>query len=166
MPLYEYTVVPAPKKGAKARGVRGTEARFAHALTELINEKAVEGWEYLRAEALPSEERSGMIGKTRVVQNLLVFRRPRPGEGAWPAASAQDMAFAHDPDRHFAEDPAPHDAAGASGSAPDPRAVSGAPLRAPEPARDGGATPGLGGASKGAPGSTVHPLPGPGIRNR
>ena len=37
---------------------------------------AREGWEYVRADVLPSEERSGLTGRTTVYHNLLVFRRP------------------------------------------------------------------------------------------
>ena len=35
---HEYKVVPAPMKGMKAKGVKGTPARFAHALEVLMNE--------------------------------------------------------------------------------------------------------------------------------
>lgn len=76
MPKFEYTVVPAPRKGAKAKGAKTADQRFAHALAILINEKAAEGWEYLRTDTLPSEERSGLTGKTTVFQNMLIFRRP------------------------------------------------------------------------------------------
>ena len=72
---YEYKVVPAPVKGVKAKGVKGAEAQFAHALSELMNSLAVDGWEYQRADTLPSEVRSGLTGKTTVFRNMLVFRR-------------------------------------------------------------------------------------------
>lgn len=73
---YEYKVVPAPMKGVKAKGVKGAEAQFAHALSELMNSLAADGWEYQRADTLPSETRSGLTGKTTVFRNVLVFRRP------------------------------------------------------------------------------------------
>jgi hypothetical protein len=41
-----------------------------------MNELAQDGWEYLRADTLPAEERSGLTSKTTVYHNLLVFRRP------------------------------------------------------------------------------------------
>ncbi|WP_421703986.1 DUF4177 domain-containing protein [Aliiroseovarius sp.] len=72
---YEYKVVPAPVKGVKAKGVKGAEAQFAHALSELMNSLAADGWEYQRADTLPSEVRSGLTGKTTVFRNMLVFRR-------------------------------------------------------------------------------------------
>lgn len=80
MTRYEYKVVPAPDRGRKARGVKGPEGRFAHALEVVMNEMGAEGWDYLRAETLPSEERQGLSGKTTVYRNMLVFRRPRLDE--------------------------------------------------------------------------------------
>lgn len=113
MQHFEYRVVPAPRRGEKARGLKSTEDRFAHALTQLMNDLAREGWEYLRADTLPCEERSGLTGKSTTFQNLLVFRRmkiapvtaaapaipglgsARAGEGAapalGPAPSDQDL---------------------------------------------------------------------------
>ncbi|NRA99601.1 MAG: DUF4177 domain-containing protein, partial [Rhodobacteraceae bacterium] len=111
-----YAVVPAPRKGAKAKGAKTADQRFAHALAALINEKALEGWEYLRTDTLPSEERSGLTGKTTVFQNMLIFRRtidleevaPRPvaspvpplqvleGSGPAPALGPPDAADADD----------------------------------------------------------------------
>ncbi|MEW9919088.1 DUF4177 domain-containing protein [Marimonas sp. MJW-29] len=77
MPAYEYKVVPAPTKGLKARGVKGPEARFSHAIQTLMNDLAAHGWEYQRAETLPSVERSGLTSTTTEWRNLLVFRRVR-----------------------------------------------------------------------------------------
>jgi hypothetical protein len=51
-------------------------ARFAHAVETAINLLAAEGWEYLRADLLPCDERSGLTGSTTHWRNLLVFRRP------------------------------------------------------------------------------------------
>lgn len=77
MPRYEYKVVPAPQKGLKGKGVKGAEARFSHALQELMNGLAGYGWEYQRAETLPSLERSGLTSTTTEWRNVLVFRRLR-----------------------------------------------------------------------------------------
>ena len=74
---YEYKVVPAPARGLKAKGVKSAEDRFAYALQSAMNELAVEGWEYLRADTLPCEQREGLMSKTTVYQNLLVFRRAK-----------------------------------------------------------------------------------------
>ncbi|MFV2052556.1 DUF4177 domain-containing protein [Aliiroseovarius sp. YM-037] len=75
MPKYEYKVVPAPKKGEKAKGVKGVEDRFAHALMTVMNELGSDGWEYMRADTLPCETRSGFTGKSTAFQNMLIFRR-------------------------------------------------------------------------------------------
>ena len=73
---YEYKVVPAPMRGKKAKGVKTAEDRFANALQTQMNDLAAEGWEYLRADTLPCEQREGFIGKkTTTYQNMLVFRR-------------------------------------------------------------------------------------------
>ena len=55
---YEYKILPAPSKGQKAKGLKAPEARFANTLEECLNEQAAEGWEYQRAETLPSQELS------------------------------------------------------------------------------------------------------------
>ena len=72
---YEYRVVPAPSRGEKARGVKTTADRFALALTGVMNALGREGWEYLRADTLPCEERVGLTGTKSTFQHLLVFRR-------------------------------------------------------------------------------------------
>lgn len=72
---FEYRVVPAPRRGEKARGVKTTEERFALALTQLMNKLGREGWEYQRSDTLPVEERVGLTGSKTTYQNMLVFRR-------------------------------------------------------------------------------------------
>lgn len=72
---YEYAVVPAPRKGIKAKGVKTAEDRFAHALQSIMNEYGADGWEYVRTDTLPSEERTGFTGRTTVYQNMMVFRK-------------------------------------------------------------------------------------------
>lgn len=75
MSQYEYKVVPAPKKGLKAKGVKSAEDRYANALETAMNTLGAEGWEYQRSETLPSEERSGLTRRVTTFQNMLVFRR-------------------------------------------------------------------------------------------
>lgn len=75
MTQYECKVVPAPTKGLKASGVKTPEGRFANAVQGVLNQWGGEGWEYLRAELLPSDERSGLTGSTTNWRNVLVFRR-------------------------------------------------------------------------------------------
>lgn len=77
---WEYKVMPAPTKGLKGKGVKGAEGRFANALETLMNEMALEGWEFQRAETLPSVERVGLTGSATEWRNLLVFRRAVPAK--------------------------------------------------------------------------------------
>ncbi|WGI21059.1 DUF4177 domain-containing protein [Amylibacter sp. IMCC11727] len=76
MQTFEYKVVPAPNRSKRIKGVKGTAGRFAAVLTETMNEQAAEGWEYLRSDSLPVEEKPGLL-KSRVetYQTVLVFRR-------------------------------------------------------------------------------------------
>ena len=75
--VYEYKVIPAPSRGEKSKGAKGPEARFASTLERVINELAEGGWEFLRAETLPSEERSGLTQTVTHWRSILVFRRAR-----------------------------------------------------------------------------------------
>ena len=129
---WEYKVVPAPTKGIKARGVKGPEGRFAHAIEALMNDMGAQGWEYLRAETLPSVERAGLTGSTTQWRNLLVFRRALgtplddfepellpPPAARGEVGDAQDATFEDgapaqaeaDPEQD-ADDPADRDAGG------------------------------------------------------
>ncbi len=84
--IYDYQVIPAPSRGLKARGVRTTEARFAYAIQDVLNRMAADGWEFQRAETLPSTERAGLTSTTTVYRNILVFRRPATGAAVAPPA--------------------------------------------------------------------------------
>ncbi|NOD74770.1 MULTISPECIES: DUF4177 domain-containing protein [unclassified Ruegeria] len=75
MQRYEYKVIPAPQKGVKAKGVKTPEGRFAVSVEQVLNQMGQDGWEYQRAELLPSEERAGLTGSTTNWRNVLVFRR-------------------------------------------------------------------------------------------
>ncbi|WP_322866279.1 DUF4177 domain-containing protein [Aquicoccus sp. G2-2] len=92
MTQYEYKIVPAPRKGRKGKGVKGPEARFAFAIEGVVNDYAAQGWEFQRAEVLPSEERHGLTSAQTVYRDLLIFRRPRtPAEDVVnPAPLEQD----------------------------------------------------------------------------
>lgn len=82
MSSYEYTVIPAPSRGEKAKGARSGIERFAATLSDALNDMARDGWEYVRAETLPAEERSGLTSRSTVYHNLLVFRRSLVAEPA------------------------------------------------------------------------------------
>lgn len=120
---YEYKVVPAPARTVKVKGLKTAGERFAHLLSECLNEAASEGWEYVRAESLPCEERKGLFSKARSTQVVLIFRRPLPG------AFAQSEAFHHaQPEEH--PEPAP--------AVPSAHPI---PRFRPEPALGQGAAP-------------------------
>jgi len=72
---YEYKVRPAPTKGRKVKGLKTPEARFAHTIEDAINVQGAEGWEYLRTDILPSEERQGLTSSHTVYRTVMVFRR-------------------------------------------------------------------------------------------
>ncbi len=76
MNCFEYKVIPAPRNGIRAKGAKGPAARYAGALENAINALAATGWEYLRAESLPMDERQGLtMRKTETYQNILIFRK-------------------------------------------------------------------------------------------
>jgi hypothetical protein len=92
MQRFEFKVIPAPKRGEKARGVKTTEDRFAYALTNLMNQLGAEGWDYVRADALPCEERVGFTGTKTTFQNMLVFRRVIGADAAVSGPAAVQMS--------------------------------------------------------------------------
>ena len=76
MSTFEYKTICAPRKALKVKGVKGADNRYAQTLTDVINAQSADGWEYFRAETLPVDERSGMMGKTaEKYLSLLIFRR-------------------------------------------------------------------------------------------
>lgn len=75
MTQFEYKVVPAPTRAEKVRGAKTVQDRFAATLAAVMNDLGRDGWEYLRADTLPVEERVGFTGRQTVFQNMLVFRR-------------------------------------------------------------------------------------------
>jgi hypothetical protein len=80
MQRYEFKVIPAPRRGEKAREAKTTEDRFALALSSLMNSLGREGWDYIRADTLPCDERSGLTGTKTTFQTVLVFRRLLAGD--------------------------------------------------------------------------------------
>lgn len=123
MQRFEFKVIPAPKRGEKARGVKTTEDRFALALTLLMNELGAEGWDYVRADSLPCEERTGFTGTKTTFQNVLVFRRAIPSlEAGAPASTRlllQETSPAASPRLGPAEAPLPGNAPTLGPAKPD-----------------------------------------------
>ena len=89
MSTFEYKTICAPRKALKFKGVKGTEDRYAHTLTDVINAQAADGWEYLRSDSLPVDEKTGLIGETAErYLSLLVFRRENIETYEQPSFSA------------------------------------------------------------------------------
>lgn len=103
MAEFEYKVVPAPRKAGRAKGVRGHDEKYAYTLGDMMNQMAADGWQYLRAESLPVDEKAGMMGKTtEKYLSLLVFQRQtdRPATAQEPMMQEQTVSvpeFLSDP---------------------------------------------------------------------
>lgn len=77
--MYEYKCVGAPEKGKRGKRVRTRSDRVATAMQEIIADEAVDGWEYLRTDLVPVEEKSGIFSRVQEVHRaVLVFRRMLP----------------------------------------------------------------------------------------
>lgn len=75
MSAYEYRVIPAPRKGEKAKGLKTPEARMAQAMETRLNALGEDGWEYMRSDVVPMEERAGLTSKNISYHTVLIFRR-------------------------------------------------------------------------------------------
>jgi hypothetical protein len=97
MSRYHYKAIAAPRRPGRWKGVAKGADSYARTLEEAIAEQAAQGWEYLRAETLPSEEKSGWLARrTTVIHSILIFRRP--AEGAATAAPEPEASAPADPD--------------------------------------------------------------------
>ncbi|MFD0858527.1 DUF4177 domain-containing protein [Roseovarius aquimarinus] len=156
MAQYEYKVIPAPTKGVKAPGRKTPEARFAGTIESTLNAEAAEGWEYLRTDILPSDERQGLTGSQTVYRTLLVFRRAKDGA---PTTAEDVIQSAQD----AAEDarPAPETQPAAETPRREPSVTKIAPSHAdPAPAPDAPETPDAPDTPD-APGAPDHGKPKP-----
>ena len=98
MSTFEYKTICAPRKALKIKGIRGADDRYAQTLTDVINAQSEDGWEYYRAESLPVDEKSGMMGKTaEKYLSLLIFRRENIETYEEPAFSPAVHSEAADP---------------------------------------------------------------------
>ncbi len=79
--MYEYKCVGAPEKVRRAKGAKTRTDRVAIALQEVIQAEADQGWEYLRTDLVPVEEKSGMFSRPREIHRaVLVFRREKAAD--------------------------------------------------------------------------------------
>lgn len=73
---FEYKVVGAPEKGRRRRGAKTRSDRVAAAFEDILAAEAVDGWEYLRTDLIPVEERTGLFSRAEDVHRaVMVFRR-------------------------------------------------------------------------------------------
>lgn len=101
MSNYEYKTVALARTVEKRRKRRQSDADVvAEQLGSALNEEAVDGWEYMRAETLTTPARSGWVHKTKAgTYVVLIFRRLR--DAAWrrdeaPAEIARSAARAQE----------------------------------------------------------------------
>ncbi len=73
---YEYKCVGAPEKPRKSRRAKTGSQRLAVSMEEVIQEEAVNGWEYMRTDLIPVTEKPGLFSRAQEVHRaVLVFRR-------------------------------------------------------------------------------------------
>ncbi|MCP5086036.1 MAG: DUF4177 domain-containing protein [Rhodobacteraceae bacterium] len=93
MQTYEYKVIPAPNRPKRFKGVKGNAARFAEVLAESMNDLAKDGWEYVRSDSMPVEEKAGLLkGRTENYHTVLVFRRAKGEAAPAMAGYLEDMS--------------------------------------------------------------------------
>ncbi len=97
MSNYEYKTVALPRSVDKRRRRRQTEADLvAEQLGKTLNEEAVDGWEYVRAETLTTPgHRTLMKQGVPAAYVVLIFRRAR--ESVWKSQAKQGLAPPTDP---------------------------------------------------------------------
>ncbi|MEO1494513.1 MAG: DUF4177 domain-containing protein [Pseudomonadota bacterium] len=72
----EYKCVGAPERPKRKRGLKTRSDRVAGAMQDIIEAEAVDGWEYLRTDLVPVEEKAGLFGRPREVHRaVMVFHR-------------------------------------------------------------------------------------------
>ena len=136
MQSFEYRVVPAPRRPAKIRGARKPQDRFALTVEGEMNRLAQEGWEYVRSDTLPCEQKPGWFSRSvTVFETMLVFRRPMAqASGANHAAATMPPPVSLTPPAFIAAPTVAGDASATPPVAPPSRAVPAASRFTPLPA--------------------------------
>lgn len=92
--MYEYKVVPAPRRALKVKGLKTPTDRFAHTLSERLNAETTGGWQFVRTETLPCEVRSGLRGVKSSTETVMIFQRLVAMEpAAEPVATAYEPTY-------------------------------------------------------------------------
>ena len=133
MSSYEYKIVPAPRRGKRVKGAKTSQDRLAALLTERVNAEAGSGWEFLRVDSIPVEEKKGFLSSaTETYNSYLVFRRgtapepvPKPAEDRPSVADAMSARLAElaeaFPDRSRSREPKEFNDGQPPAYAPPPR---------------------------------------------
>lgn len=130
MSSYEYKTVALSRTVEGKRRRRQSEADLvAEQLGRTLNEEAVDGWEYLRAETLTTPGRKGMFQKgLPAAYVVLIFRRlrslawDRPEESLKRSVSNESARAAEPaPARHSTPPPREPEMAAALAPAPTPK---------------------------------------------
>lgn len=124
MSNFEYKTVALPRSVSKRRKRRQTEAdMIAEQLGKVLNDEAVDGWEYVRAETLTTPGQSGLLKQpVPAAYVVLIFKRSRAA--AWQSHETTENAAA------ASQQPAPIPQAA---PAPPPSPTPQAPTAAPAP---------------------------------
>lgn len=88
MSVYEFKLVPAPLRPVQKKVRSSAEDGFCVTLTEMVNDMAADGWEYVRCESLPGPSRGWKFWKPREERQVFVFRRLRDDSFLLPAPEA------------------------------------------------------------------------------
>lgn len=92
--MYEYKVIPAPRQARRSKGARTVQDRFAQTLADTINAEAGAGWEFVRAESLPVEQKKNMLSSpTESYHSVLVFRRVAKTPARSPVSASPEKAL-------------------------------------------------------------------------
>lgn len=90
---FEYKTVGGPERGKRKRGCKTASERVAAAMEELIRAEAADGWEYVRTDLVPVEERTSWLGRRQTLHcAVLVFRRETGGGAQSRAALSRKAA--------------------------------------------------------------------------
>ncbi len=74
--MFEYKLLPVPAPAKKAKGRKTIPERMAHAVGEMMNDQARDGWEFTRQESFSVDGKTGLMGKeTHMECRYMVFRR-------------------------------------------------------------------------------------------
>lgn len=135
---FEYKCVGAPERPKRLRGSSRSD-RVAMAMQEIIDAEAVDGWEYMRTDLVPVEEKPGFFSRTQEVHRaVLIFRRnsmaERPARPTLSATQARSLAAVAEPEPELSIAADPRDG----------RIALSAERGAPSPSRTGRPPSGLG----------------------